>query len=57
MGSGSTAIACIRTGRRFIGIESSREYCAIAVRRMEAELAQPMLIPPETTTETQEELL
>ena len=42
-GSGTTGVACIRTGRRFIGVEISREYCDIAVRRMENELAQPFL--------------
>lgn len=56
-GSGTTGVACIRTGRRFIGVELSREYCDIAVRRMEAELAQPMLIAPEAPKETQGDLL
>lgn len=42
-GSGTTGVACIRTGRRFIGIEISQAYCDIAVRRMERELAQPRL--------------
>jgi len=37
-GSGSLAIACIRTGRRFIGIEIERKYWEIAVRRCQAEL-------------------
>lgn len=41
MGSGTTGVACIRTGRRFIGIEIDHKYCDIAVKRMEAELAQP----------------
>ena len=39
MGSGTTAIACIRTGRRFLGIEISQKYFDIAVSRIEAELA------------------
>lgn len=56
-GSGTTGVACIRTGRRFIGVEMEERYCEIAVRRMEAELAQPMLIAPEAPTETQGELL
>jgi len=43
MGSGTTGVACIRTGRRFIGVEISEEYCAIAQRRIEAELAQGKL--------------
>lgn len=42
-GSGTTGVACIRTGRRFIGIEIHQPYADIAVRRMEQELSQPML--------------
>lgn len=42
-GSGTTAIACIRTGRRFIGIEIEEKYCETAAKRIERELAQPML--------------
>ena len=34
MGAGSTGVACINTGRQFIGIEQSREYFDIAVQRM-----------------------
>lgn len=40
MGSGSTAIACIRTGRNFIGIEKDPEHFETARKRIEAELAQ-----------------
>ena len=40
LGSGTTAVAAIRTGRRFIGMEISPEYCAIAQKRVDAELAQ-----------------
>lgn len=43
MGSGTTGIACIRTGRRFIGIEKSPEYFQIAVERIKRELSQPQL--------------
>jgi site-specific DNA-methyltransferase (adenine-specific) len=43
MGSGTTAIACIRTGRQFIGIEIEEKYCEIAAKRIERELAQPRL--------------
>lgn len=42
-GSGSTGIACIRTGRRFIGIEKDPTYFDIARRRLERELAQGRL--------------
>lgn len=43
-GSGSTAIACIRTGRPFIGIELDPEYFAMAKRRIQAELARQSAI-------------
>jgi len=52
-GSGTAGVACIRTGRKFIGIEISREYCDIAIRRMERELSQPKLpgMEPERITQ------
>jgi DNA modification methylase len=34
MGSGTTGVACVSTGRRFIGIESERRYFDIACRRI-----------------------
>lgn len=34
MGSGSTGVACINTGRDFVGIEINEEYFAIARRRV-----------------------
>ena len=34
MGSGTTAIACINTGRNFIGIEKDEQYHKIAVERI-----------------------
>lgn len=37
MGSGTTGIACIRTGRKFIGIEKDKEYFKIAQTRIENE--------------------
>ncbi len=40
IGSGTTAIACIRTKRNFIGMEISPEYCAIANKRIEYEHQQ-----------------
>lgn len=43
IGSGTTAIAAIRTGRNFIGIEKDPEYVQIARDRVEKELAQPFL--------------
>lgn len=40
MGSGTTAIACIKERRHFIGFELSKEYYDKAVRRIKAEQAQ-----------------
>lgn len=51
MGSGTTGVACARTGRRFIGIEQDPKTCASAVERMEDELAQGNLFPLPTTAE------
>lgn len=49
MGSGTTAVACIETGRRFIGYEISPDYCAIANKRIAEARARPTL--PFTTQE------
>ncbi|MFH1738341.1 MAG: DNA methyltransferase [bacterium] len=40
LGSGTTAVACERLGRRWIGIEISEDYCAIAARRIADETRQ-----------------
>ena len=40
MGSGTTGIACIRTGRNFIGIEKDPVHFETAVKRIRAELDQ-----------------
>lgn len=42
-GSGSTGVACQRTGHRFIGIECQPEYVAIARARIAAEADAPRL--------------
>ena len=39
-GSGTTAIACIRTKRRFIGCELDKEYFEKACERINTELKQ-----------------
>lgn len=43
MGSGTTGIACIRTGRRFIGIEIDDHYFNVAKERIQRELRQQLL--------------
>jgi DNA modification methylase len=43
LGSGTTAVACIRTGRQCIGIELEEKYCEIAARRCDRELDQKRL--------------
>ena len=40
IGSGTTALACERLKRKWIGIEISEEYCEIAAKRIEAETRQ-----------------
>ena len=41
MGSGTTGVACVKLGRRFIGIEIEPRYFDIACRRIEAATKQP----------------
>lgn len=42
LGSGTVAVACVRTGRRFIGIEKEKKYCEIAKSRIDDDLANGM---------------
>jgi DNA modification methylase len=43
MGSGTTGVACVKMGRKFVGIEKERKYFDIACKRIrEAEL--PLLV-------------
>ena len=41
MGSGSTGVACIQTGRMFIGMEKEEKYFQIAKMRLEREESLP----------------
>jgi len=43
-GSGTTAVAAIRTGRHWIGIDNDKGYCEIARQRIKDELAQPYML-------------
>ena len=45
LGSGTTAIACLRTGRHFIGIEKHEPYFIKAQERIDKERQQVRLIP------------
>jgi len=40
LGSGTTAIACERLNKKWIGIEISEKYCEIAAKRIESERQQ-----------------
>ena len=55
MGSGTTGVACVRTGRKFLGIEKEPKYFDIAVKRIEAELNRAPLF--DAPAEIQRELI
>jgi len=57
MGSGTTGVACIRTGRKFLGVEIDRHYFNVARDRLERELAQPRLAIPEAPPKPQQQEL
>ena len=44
LGSGTTAIACLKSNRKFIGIEKEEEYVKIATARIKPYLEQRKLI-------------
>jgi len=53
MGSGTTGVACIQTGRNFIGVEKERKYFEIAERRISE--AQPPLFVEQATKPPEEQ--
>jgi site-specific DNA-methyltransferase (adenine-specific) len=54
MGSGSTGIAAIKSGRRFVGIEIEPKYFDIACRRIDEAVKQPdLFVAPTTQPATQ----
>lgn len=57
MGSGTTGVAAIQMGRKFIGIEKEEKYFNIACERIEAATKQGQLFEPEKMVQTQESLL
>lgn len=42
-GSGTTGVACVKTGRNFVGIEINPEYCEIAQKRIALAQEEPGL--------------
>jgi DNA modification methylase len=58
MGSGTTGVACVKMGRKFIGIEREPEYFEIACKRIREAYDQPdMFIAPLQKKMEQESLL
>lgn len=53
MGSGTTGVAAIQLGRKFIGIERDPRYFEIACKRIEQAVAQGHLFAPEPTKQEQ----
>lgn len=57
MGSGTTGVACVNLGRKFIGIEIEPRYFDIACRRIEEAYRQPRLFAEPKPAAKQEALL
>jgi DNA modification methylase len=57
MGSGTTGVAAIQLGRKFIGVEREPKYFDIACRRIEQAVAQGQLFAPEQPKQVQEVLI
>jgi DNA modification methylase len=54
MGSGTTGVACVKLGRRFIGVEIEPKYFDIACRRIADAVSRPdMFIEAERQREEQ----
>lgn len=56
MGSGTTGVAAIQLGRKFIGIEREPKYFDIACKRIEQAVAQGQLFEPEPVKQVQESM-
>ncbi len=57
MGSGTTGVAAVATGRPFIGIERDRDYFEIACRRIQAALDAPDMFVERPAPAKQEAML
>ena len=54
MGSGTTGVAAVQTGRKFIGIEIEPKYFDIACKRIQAAVNEPRLPGLDQPKPTQE---
>ena len=57
MGSGSTGVACVKTGKAFVGIEREEKYFDLACRRIADAIARPDMFIAAPSKPTQEALL
>lgn len=57
MGSGTTGVAALRSGRRFIGIELTQQWFDVACRRVEAAMNEPRLFDEPAPAPVQTSLL
>ena len=56
MGSGTTGVACVKLGRKFIGIEIDEGYFNIACRRIREAYAQPDMFIEQSKEQKPEQL-
>ena len=57
MGSGTTGVACVKLGRKFIGVEIHEPYFDIACKRIQAAVNEPRLPGLEQPKPQQEKML
>ena len=56
MGSGTTGVACVKLGRKFIGIEIDSGYFDIACKRIKDAYAQPDMFVEQSKPEPPKQL-
>ena len=56
MGSGTTGVACVKLGRKFIGIEIEPKYFEISCKRIEQAYAQPDMFVEQSKPEPPKQL-
>ena len=57
MGAGTTGVACVNTGRRFIGIEIERKYFDIACKRIEQAVKEDRFLEGKTKKVPRQQLM